>query len=97
MFKLIFSENANKDMDKLESSNGYAKILKAVNKALAYLETNPRHPGLNTHEYHDLSQQYGVKIYEAYAQNNTPGAYRVFWHYGSDEKSITIIAVTPHP
>jgi hypothetical protein len=42
-------------------------------------------------------------MFEAYAQNNTPGAYRIFWHYGPDEASgkkripiITIIAITRH-
>jgi hypothetical protein len=46
----------------------------------------------------------GEKIFEAYAQNNTPGAYRIFWHYGPDEITskkrapvITIVAITPHP
>ena len=27
----------------------------------------------------------GEKVFEAYGQNNTFGAYRVFWHYGPDE------------
>jgi hypothetical protein len=46
----------------------------------------------------------GEKIFEAYAQNKTPGAYRIFWHYGPDEimgkkrtPVITIVAITPHP
>jgi hypothetical protein len=30
-------------------------------------------------------------------QNRTPGAYRVFWCYGPDQKQITILAITPHP
>jgi hypothetical protein len=51
-----------------------------------------------------LSAADGTKIFEAYAQNNTPGAYRVFWHYGPDARgvkgrisAITIVAITPHP
>ncbi len=37
------------------------------------------------------------KIFEAYAEQATPAAYRIFWYYGPDENQITIIAITPHP
>jgi hypothetical protein len=37
------------------------------------------------------------EVFEAYAENNTPGAYRIFWHYGPDKNMITIVAITPHP
>lgn len=96
-FELIFTDRADSDLTKLEEDKGLEKRLKAVNKALGYLETNPKHPGLNTHEFTSLSRQYGIKIYEAYAENNTPAAYRIFWHYGPDKKAITILAITPHP
>ena len=42
----------------------------------------------------------GEEIFEAYAQNRTPSAYRIFWHYGphqGDEKIVTVIAILPHP
>ena len=39
----------------------------------------------------------GEDIFESYAQNNTPGAYRVFWFYGPGKKEITVVAITPHP
>ena len=66
-------------------------------KCLGYLESNPKHHSLNTHEYNSLSRQFGIKIFEAYAENKTPQAYRIFWHYGPDKSEITIIAITPHP
>lgn len=96
-FELVFTERADEDLNKLEQDKGLAKRLKAVNKALGYLETDPKHQSLNTHEYNSLSRQYGTKIYEAYAENKTSAAYRIFWHYGPDKKVITIIAITPHP
>ena len=37
------------------------------------------------------------KVFEAYAQNRTPGAYRVFWCYGPQQGQIIIVAITPHP
>ena len=39
----------------------------------------------------------GEKVFEAYAQQRTPGAYRVFWYYGPERGMITIVAITPHP
>lgn len=84
-------------MDELEKNRADAKRLKAVRKALGYLQTNPRHPGLNTHKYTSLSGPGGEDVFEAYAENQTPGAYRIFWFYGPGKKSITIIAITAHP
>ncbi len=74
-------------------------LYKQINKALRLLEANPRHPGLQTHEYSSLDNPFNPKekVFEAYVQNNTPGAYRIFWCYGPEKRQITIIAITPHP
>lgn len=68
-------------------------------KCLSLLSTNTRHPGLHTHEFHSLPNPFDPKgkVFEAYVQNRTPGAYRVFWCYGPSKGEITIIAITPHP
>ncbi len=102
--KLEFTATADRQLTALESDPAKAAVCKQVKKALGYLETNPRHPGLNTHEFTSLVGVNGEKVFEAYAQNSTPGAYRIFWHYGPDviaAKSrvsvVTIIALTPHP
>lgn len=97
MYKLLFTEQAGDDLDKLMDDPSLIKRLKAVRKALGYLETNPRHPSLNTHKYSSLEGPLGEEIFEAYAENKTPAAYRIFWYYGPDKKQITIIAITPHP
>ncbi len=73
-------------------------LFKQVAKAVQLLAENPRHPSLQTHEYESLPHPRGDgKVFEAYAQNHTPGAYRVFWCYGPGAGEITIIAITPHP
>ncbi len=97
MFKLLFTEMAAQDFDSLTAEPALKKRLNAVRKALGYLETNPRHPGLHTHKYSSLAGADGEEIFEAYAENKTPGAYRIFWHYGPQQKHITIVAITPHP
>ncbi len=96
MFKLEFSPEAKEQLKKLENPN-HKIVLKAVRKTLAYLENNPRHKSLQTHEFTSYSKKYGKKIYEAYAQNNTPGAYRIFFYYGAGKNIITILTITPHP
>ena len=97
MFALLFTDQDNKDLDKLEKDHRLLKRLKAVRKTLAYLANNPRHPGLNTHKYSAIQGHNGEEIFEAYAENNTPAAYRIFWHYGPGKNNITIVAITPHP
>lgn len=74
-------------------------LFKQVQKTLRHLRENPRHPGLETHPYSSLEHPWdsSQKVFEAYAQNNTPAAYRVFWCYGPDKKQITIITITAHP
>ena len=74
-------------------------LFKQVLKCVELLQANPRHPGLKTHEYTSIENPYSpdTKVFEAYVQNSTPGAYRVFWCYGPKKAEITIIAITPHP
>ena len=73
-------------------------LFKQVHKTITFLRADPRHPSLQTHEYDSLENPYDKrkKVFEAYAQQKTPGAYRVFWCYGPDKGDITIIAITPH-
>ena len=74
-------------------------LFKQVHKTLQLLRNDPKHPGLRTHEYHSLDHPYDPsgKVFEAYVQHRTPGAYRVFWCYGPGRGELTIIAITPHP
>ena len=98
-FSLNFTEEADEALKILEASFSKKGLLKQVRKTLGYLQTNPRHPSLNTHPYSSIDNPFDSeqKVFEAYAQNRTPGAYRVFWCYGPAKAEITIIAITPHP
>ncbi len=72
-------------------------LYKKVGKAMKLLSSNPRHPGLESHEISSLSQRYGMKVWQSYLENNTPAAGRIFWVYGPDRGDITIIGLEPHP
>lgn len=88
---------ARRQLQELERDKSLEKRLKAVRKTLGLMETNLRHPSLNTHEYKSLKGARGEKVFEAYAESRTPAAYRVFWHYGPGKNEITVLAITPHP
>jgi hypothetical protein len=103
--ELRFTLEADRQLTVIENDPSLKSVQRQVRKTLGYLETNLRSKSLQTHEYQSLTRRYGIKVFEAYVQQKTPAAYRVFWHYGPDETStggtripiITIIAITPHP
>ena len=94
-FRLEFQPEAERALLELEQTD--PKKYKKILKTLALMETNLRHPGLKTHEYASLQGFNGEKVFEAYVENKTPGAFRVFWHYGPEQGILTILAITPHP
>jgi len=103
--KLRFTPTAHEQLSRIEADPTLAGVLKQVRKTLGYLETNIFSKSLQTHKYDSLSIRYKREVFEAYAQQHTPGAYRVYWYYGPDEVAkngkrtaiITIIFITPHP
>lgn len=97
MPKILFSKTAYEDLQNLQNDPSQKKVLKAVLKTLGYMEINLRHPSLNTHIFHSLKGPSGEKVFEVYAQQNTPGAYRIFWYYGPGKDVISIIGIVPHP
>ena len=94
-FKICFGKRASEELNRLQKldPNKFRKVQKTV----GLLETNPRHHGLQTHKYSSLQGAKGEEVFEAYVENKTPAAYRIFWHYGPEQGTITIIAITPHP
>jgi hypothetical protein len=98
MWELEISATADAELKALKTDPSRKKQYKAVTKALGLLCTNPRHPGLNTHLWKGRECPHGDKLWEAYAENNTPGAYRIFFCYRPQPpRAICVIAITPHP
>jgi hypothetical protein len=96
-FRLQFTREAVANLQALEDDKGLSKRLRAVRKALGLLETNPRHPSLNTHKFSSLHGPGGEDVFEAYAESKTPAAYRIFWIYGPEQGGIIVISITSHP
>lgn len=95
-FKLKFSNQAKLKIKQLEKDKSKKGLIKQVMRVLGFMETNLKHPSLNTHKFDGISCALG-EVFETYAQNRTPGAYRIFWTYGPDRHEIYIIDITPHP
>lgn len=71
IFRLIFDDDAREQFQELENSKGKQSAFKTVCKTLAFIESNLRHPSLNTHEFSTLKGSDGENVFESYAQNNT--------------------------
>ena len=97
MFEILLTDQARDQLDTLKTDGGLEKRHEAVKKVIRLLSSNPRHKSLKTHQFTSLKGPKREKIFEAYAEQSTPAAYRVFWYYGPHKNQITIIAITPHP
>lgn len=95
-FALRFTQEATDNLSSLTGASDKVR-LKKVRRALARLEANPRYPSLNSHKYSSLKGSDDEEVWDSYVENNTPSAWRIFWHYGPGAGIITVIAITPHP
>lgn len=94
-FRLRLTSEAKNTVAQLAKQD--PKIYKKVLKTLGLMETNLRHPGLKTHKFSSLAGPNGEEVFEAYVENKTPAAFRIFWFYGPNQDQITVVAITPHP
>lgn len=94
-FRLEFSKDAIGTLAEIEQLD--PKKHRKILKTLGLLETNLRHPSLNTHKFESLTGPENEDVFEAYVENKTPAAFRIFWYYRPEQGVITVLAITPHP
>jgi hypothetical protein len=92
-----FWRNLTEKVHSGKASKNDIKLYRKLGKTLLQIATDPRYPGLETHDIEALSNRYGMKVWQSYLENHTPGAGRVFWVYGPDQGDITVIGLEPHP
>lgn len=95
-FALFFTKNAADQLARIDTPATQVR-LKKVRKTLGLLERDPKYPGLNSHKYSSISGANGEEVWESYVENNTPSAWRIFWHYGPEAGQITIVSIAAHP
>jgi hypothetical protein len=97
IFSISLTKAAIEQLTLIKNDAGLTKRYKAVIKTLQLIKTNPRHPVLQTHQFHSLAGPAGEKVFEAYVEQNTPAAYRIFFYYGKVRSEIIVFAITEHP
>jgi hypothetical protein len=97
LFELQWTDEAKATYKLLKDNPSEQARYRAVKKTIKLLAGNPRHPGLQAHPFLSLNGPNGEKVFEAYAQQKTSAAYRVFWYYGPSKGEMTVFAITPHP
>lgn len=96
VFHLLFTPESESHLRAAERSGDSAK-LKKIRRALGRLEQDPKYPSLQSHKYQSMSGANGEEVWDSYVENNTPSAWRIFWHYGPEAGQITVLAITQHP
>lgn len=96
-FRLEFATDARAALLRLDDDASAQARLRKVRKALAFLQANPRHPGLRVHPFHSLKGPNGEAVFEAYVENQTAGAWRIWFWFGPGRETITVVAIGPHP
>lgn len=97
MYEVFWTPGAESAFLGLKKSPSLKKRYAAVKKAIVLLAADPGHNSLQTHEFTSLKGPRGEKVFEAYAEQGTPAAYRVFWYFGPSRGQITIVAIARHP
>lgn len=95
-FVLRFAPEAAEALRDLGSARD-KKQLNRVRNALGLLQTDPKYPSLHSHKYRSTKGLNDEDVWDSYVENHTPGAWRIFWCYGPDADTITILTVGPHP
>ena len=93
---VCWTVQARQQLEQWRETRGQQRRYQAAVKAIRLLVADPGHPSLQTHEFTSLKGPAGEKVFEAYAEQATPAAYRVFWYYGPQKNQITLVAITPH-
>lgn len=98
-FRLTVTQTAVEQLHGLEHDADKKELLKLriVRKCLGYLQTNPMHPSLKSHQFSCLQGVNDKKVWGVCAENSTPTAWRVVWHYGPGKGEVTVVAIAPYP
>jgi len=106
VYKLRAADEVQRALDALERANS-AKH-KKVCKALEQLASDPHHNSLQSHRFHSETGPNGEPMWQAYAENKTPSAWRILFYYPAPrqikkakkavprEPTIVVYAILPH-
>jgi hypothetical protein len=96
-FRLQITAPLREQLKAISQNPALAGLEYQLKATITKLAHDPKYKGLQSHKYESLHDRYGKEIWESYVQNNTPGAWRLFWFYGPGKDEITLVLATPHP
>ena len=96
-FKIFLTDEFRLQLKTIKDNPAQSGIEFQIKAAITKLAHSPKYKGLNSHKFSSLNEKYACEVWESYVQNNTPGAWRIFWRYGKEKDMITLLLVTPHP
>jgi hypothetical protein len=96
-FTLLFTDDASRVLTELQLPKYKAKRTKARKGLHLLRDVGPSHPGVNSHRYESLAGPQGEAVWESYLENQTPSAWRIWWIYGTESDTLTVITLGPHP
>ncbi len=96
-FKIFLTDEFREQLKKIKNNPSQSGLEFQIKAAITKLAHSPKYKGLNSHKYDSLTEKYNCEVWESYVQNNTLGAWRIFWRYGKEKDMITLLLVTPHP
>ena len=94
---LLMTPEARNQLKEISTDPHFKGLEFQVKSTIVKLVHNPKYPGLNSHKFHGLTQMFQIDVWESYIQNHTPGAWRIFWHYGPEKNMLTVLMITAHP
>lgn len=86
-FRLVTTERFEDQAARLPDD-----VFAQLETRLKFLEANPRHPSLKTHEIKNAAGDFGGKVFEAYVS----AKYRLTWEYGPGKGEILLRNVDNH-
>ncbi|MGB3352694.1 MAG: hypothetical protein WBB00_07960 [Mycobacterium sp.] len=94
--KVTLSPGVDAWLRKAKDAPALIPKYKKVRKAIRFMrEVGPSHPGFETHAMSNLKGPEGRQIWNSYIENHTPGAWRMYWIYGTDGE-VYVTSVGPH-
>lgn len=94
-YALVMEEEALEVLRRLKKSD--TRRHKRIQTVLRRLEeVGPTYPSLRTKKYVQESIPGQPDTYQSNIENNTPSAWRMFWHWGDAPNTIVVHGIGPH-
>jgi len=93
MDEILITKSAQRIIDGIRDP----KRSKKIAKCLGQMEQDVHYRALQSHRYESFDAAYSEKIWESYVEQGTPGAWRIWWHFGPEPGQVTVVDLGPHP